>query len=35
MATSQQNIFFPKPGHPINDYKFNIKINGHKIFPSE
>ena len=28
-------IFFHKPGHPIKDYKFNIKINGHKIYPSE
>ena len=23
-------IFFHKPGHPIKDYKFNIKINGHE-----
>ena len=24
-------IFFHKPGHPIKDYKFNIKINGQNI----
>ena len=28
-------MFFHRPGHPIKDYKFNIKINGHKIYPSE
>ena len=30
-----KDILFHKPGHPIKDYKFNIKINGHKIYPSE
>ena len=27
-------IFFHKPGYPIQNYNFNIKINGHKISPS-
>ena len=28
-------IFFHKPGHPIQNFNFNIKINGHKIIPSD
>ena len=27
-------IFFTKPGHNIQDFKFKIKINGHKITPA-
>ena len=27
-------IFFHKPGNPIMNYTFNIKLNGHKIHPS-
>ena len=26
--------FFHNPGHPIQNFNFNIKINGHKISPS-
>ena len=28
-------IFFHKPGHPIKNFKFKIKINGHKITPTD
>ena len=34
-STKTEVIFFHKTGHPINEYNFNIKINGHKIKPSE
>ena len=34
-STKTEVIFFHKTGHPINGYNFNIKINGHKIKPSE
>ena len=27
-------IFFHKPGHPIQNFDFKIKINGHKLYPS-
>ena len=27
-------ILFHKPGYPIKNFNFNIKINGHKIYPS-
>ena len=27
-------IFFYKPGHPIPNFNFNIKLNGHKLHPS-
>ena len=28
-------IFFHKPGHPIQNFQFKIKLNGHKILPTE
>ena len=28
-------IFFHQPGYPIKNFKFNIKINGHKIIPTD
>ena len=28
-------MFFHKPGYPIQDFNFRIKINGHKITPSD
>ena len=28
-------IFFHKPGYPIRNYNFKIKINGHKIIPTD
>ena len=28
-------IFFHKPGHPIQNFKFKIKINCHKIEPTD
>ena len=28
-------IFFHKPGHPITNFQFKIKINGHKILPTD
>ena len=28
-------IFFHKPGHPINGFDFKIKMNGHKLIPSD
>ena len=28
-------IYFHKPGFPIQNFKFNIKINGHKISPTD
>ena len=34
-STKTEVIFFHKTGHPINEYNFNIKVNGHKIKPSE
>ena len=34
-CTKMELIFFHRPGHPITDYSFNIKINGHKIIPSK
>ena len=34
-STKTEVIFFHKTGHPINEYNFSIKINGHKIKPSE
>ena len=27
-------IFFHKPGYPIHNFNFNIRINGHKLSPS-
>ena len=34
-CTKMELIFFHRPGHPITDYSFTIKINGHKIIPSK
>ena len=28
-------IFFHKPGHPITGFSFKIKMNGHKLLPSD
>ena len=28
-------VIFHKPGYPIRNFNFNIKINGHKIIPTD
>ena len=34
-STKTEVIFFHKTAHPINEFNFKIKVNGHKINPSE
>ena len=34
-STKTELIFFHKPGHPIHNFNFKIKINGHKIRPTD
>ena len=34
-CTKTELIFFHRTGHPMRNYNFNIKINGHKIISLE